>query len=197
MPQARNPRPRRIPDERTFHACLLQLLHLSSFGNPCDGINALTPKELKQELVAMGFLVLRTDSRRVVLAARERENLIMDSGVWIEFDPDAALLDAETRFVVGCAVRSHHSDNRGESPLDGQARARTLTGAFERVGYCETGVRSVDVTSPSAPDQILDTWHEVLLAKANVRWADLAVELASALRLPKVAASVSSLAESG
>jgi hypothetical protein len=157
----------------------------------------LTPKELKQELVACGFLVLRTDPRRIVLAARQRDNLIMDSGVWVEFEPDAALLDAETRFVVGCALRSHLSDNRGESAAAGQERARTLALPFERIGYREIGVRSVDVKSPSAPDHTLDTWQEVVLTKANVTWGDLVAELTSALSLPKVAASAASLTESG
>jgi hypothetical protein len=156
----------------------------------------LTPKELKQELVATGFLVLRTDPGRVVLATRERENLIMDSGVWVEFDPDAPL-DEKSRFVVGCTVRSHQSDNRGESPEAGQARARSLALAFERLGYCETGVREVDVTSPNAPYQTLDTWQEVLLTKGDVRWADLTIELTSAMSLPKVAVAAPILAESG
>jgi hypothetical protein len=150
-------------------------------------LNALTPKELKQELIAKGFLVLRSDARRVVLATRERENLIMDSGVWIEFEPEDELLAHETRFVIGCAVRSQHSDNRGESPHAGQERARVVALGFAPFGYSETGVRSVEVKSPSAPTQTLDTWQEVLLAKSDVRLADLPAELKTVLGLPKIA----------
>jgi hypothetical protein len=147
----------------------------------------LTPKELKQELVARGFLVLRSEPRRLVLAIRERENLIMDSGVWVEFEPDSELAGADTRFVVGCTVRSHQSDSRGETPTVGQERARNLAVSFSRFGYRETEVRSIDVKSPSAPEQTLDTWQEVLLAKSDVRWIDLEQELTQVLGLPKIA----------
>lgn len=150
-------------------------------------LNALTPKELKQELVAKGFLVLRSEPRRLVLASRERENLIMDSGVWLEFDPDAELKAPEARFVIGCVVKSQQSDHRGDDETAGQERARAAASTFIEAGYHETEARSVAVSNPSAPDQILDTWHEVLLAKSGVRLEDLAPETSRALRLPKVA----------
>lgn len=174
-------------EQRTFQACLHQSLHLSSTGNPCDGINALTPKELKQELVAKGFLVLRSEARRIVLATRERENLIMDSGVWVEFDPNAELLDENTRFAVGCTVRSQHSDQRGESEGEGQIRARAFARVFLDQGYTETSVDSVKVENPSVPHETLDIWHQVSVLKSGIALAQLPSELQTALRLPKIA----------
>lgn len=174
-------------EQRTFQACLHQSLHLSSVGNPCDGINALTPKELKQELVAKGFLVLRSEARRLVLATRERENLIMNSGVWVEFDPNAELSSENTSFVVGCTVRSQQSDKRGESESEGQTRARALAVAFLDEGYSEESVRSVDVKNPSPPHETLDIWHEVSVVKPGVGAGELPRELERALRLPKIA----------
>src|SRR5690606_18069923 len=147
----------------------------------------LTPKELKQELVAAGFQVYRSEPTQLQLAVRVRENLIMDSGVWVVFDPEQPLRSSETQFGVRCVFRSQQSDHVADGEEQAFARARDLARALEPTGYVERETRVVTVENPSLPGQVLDTWREVVVEKLALGWEELLAELEAALRTTKIA----------
>lgn len=148
--------------------------------------NELTPKELKQELVAAGFQVYRSEATQLQLALRVRENLIMDSGVWVTFDPLQCLGHEETQFGVRCVFRTQHSDHSADGEDEAYERARMLAAPLRPGGYVECERRVVQVENPSQPGQVLDTWWEVVVEKGALGWGQLLTELEAALVLPKV-----------
>lgn len=147
----------------------------------------LTPKELKQELVAAGFQVFRSEPTQLQLALRVRENLIMDSGVWVTFNPEQLLGRSDTQFGVRCVFRSQQSDHTADGEDEAFARARELALALQPTGYIERETRVITVENPSLPGQILDTWREVVVEKVALGWEELVSELNAALQAPKVA----------
>jgi hypothetical protein len=147
----------------------------------------LTPRELKQELVAAGFQVYRSESTQLQLAVRVRENLIMDSGVWVIFNPEQPLGQSDTQFGVRCVFRSQQSDHSADGDDEAFARARELAQALEPTGYIERETRVVTVENPSSPGQVLDTWREVVVEKLALGWEELVAELKAALHMTKVA----------
>ena len=147
----------------------------------------LTPRELKQELVAAGFQVYRSEPTQLQLAVRVRENLIMDSGVWVIFNPEQPLGRTDTQFGVRCVFRSQQSDHSADGDDEAFARARGLAQALEPTGYVERETRVVTVENPSLPGQVLDTWREVVVEKLALGWEELVAELEAALQATKVA----------
>ncbi len=147
----------------------------------------MTPKELKQELVAAGFQVYRSEAGQVQLAIRVRDNLIMDSGVWVTFDPLQSFGQSETQFGVRCVFRSQLSDHTSDGDEEAFARARELAQVLEPTGYIERERRVIQVDNPSRPGQLLDTWREVVVEKGALGWDELLAELRAALQATKVA----------
>lgn len=147
----------------------------------------LTPKELKQELVAAGFQVYRSEAKQLQLAVRVRDNLIMDSGVWVTFDPQQALGHSDTLFGVRCVFRSQQSDHAADGEDQAFRRARELAEALTPTGYVESERRVVQVENPSHPGQLLDTWREVVVEKGELGWEELLTELRAALQATKIA----------
>ena len=138
-----------------------------------------TPSELKKLLLAEGFEVYRTQSDRIVLADRVRDNLIMDSGV------SARMADGPSvRFTVRAQGSDFPSDSR-EQILE---RARLLAGGAVARGYREVAANSVPVQDPGDSSQTLDVWHEVAFEKSLSDEVELIAELRYAISLEKTAA---------
>lgn len=148
--------------------------------------NEVTPKDLKRELVAAGFQIYRSEASQLQLAVRVRDNLIMDSGVSVQFDRAQVLGDADTRFGVRCVFRSQQSDHAAETDEEGLARARALARQLEAAGYVECQTRVLPVENPSRPGHFLDTWREVVVEKSPLDWQALLAELAAVLHLTKI-----------
>ncbi len=129
----------------------------------------------------------RSEPTQLQLAVRVRENLIMDSGVSVIFNPDQPLGQADTQFGVRCVFRSQQSDYSADGDDEAFARARGLAQALEPIGYIERETRVVTVENPSSPGQVLDTWREVVVEKLALGWEDLVAELKAALQTSKVA----------
>lgn len=147
----------------------------------------MTPKELKQELVAAGFQVYRSEAKQLQLAVRVRDNLIMDSGVWVTFDPEQVLGHSDTLFGVRCVFRSQQSDHAADGEDQAFRRASELAEALTPTGYVESERRVIQVENPSHPGQLLDTWREVVVEKGELGWNELLTELRAALQATKIA----------
>lgn len=86
------------------------------------------------------------------VAERVRENLLMDSGIFVHAG----------RGAVGFVVRAQHTDFPGESEEQLFARARAMgTAALER-GYREIEATTRPIFDPGDGERRLDTWCEVL-----------------------------------
>ncbi len=110
-----------------------------------------TPTEIKKALLTAGFELYRTRGEVVHVAERVRENLLMDSGIFVHTG----------RSTVGFVVRAQHTDFPGDSEEQLFVRARALAvDALER-GYREVEATTRPIFDPGDGDRRLDTWCEV------------------------------------
>lgn len=134
-----------------------------------------TPAEIKKALRDAGFEVYRTRGDVVYVAERVRENLLMDSGIFVDAQHPS----------VGFVVRAQRSDFPGVSDEQLFERARKLGDPGAARGYRETGTQVREVHDPGDGDRTLDTWCEIQLER-RVESIELVVsEVAFALSLEK------------
>ena len=136
-------------------------------------------QELKRTLVGAGLEIYRTRGERVHIAERVRENLLMDSRVWV---------DAST-LRVGCTVRAQRSDfpNDGEELLF--ERARRLGELAGAVGFVESTSNVQRIADPGDPSRTIDLWCEVELVREAETPAAAVEGIRAALALARVAAA--------
>jgi hypothetical protein len=134
-------------------------------------------KDLKKRLAAAGFEVFRVVGKRIHLADRVRDNLIMDSRV-------AAIAHPLAVRLVTLAPRSAFAD-APEEALFSHARQKAA-GAVAR-GYEEVETLVVPVADPGGGGATLETWYEVAFEKRVANEGELTEELRYALGLPKIA----------
>ncbi|MCC6521704.1 MAG: hypothetical protein IT373_03495 [Polyangiaceae bacterium] len=115
----------------------------------------LSSTEIKQALRAAGFEVFQTQGGAVHVAERVRENLILDSGIRVRCDGPVVVIHA----------RAQRSDFPGEAPEQLFRRARDLAGAAVERGYAEAAAHVSDVTDPSDPAAVIDSWYQVTYEK--------------------------------
>jgi hypothetical protein len=136
-----------------------------------------TPTEIKRALIAAGFELYRTRGEVVHVAERVRENLLMDSGIFVHAG----------RSTVGFVVRAQHTDFPHESEEQLFLRARALAkDALER-GYHEVEAMTRPIYDPGDGDRKLDTWCEVQFELETPGIAAALEEVRFALGFPKSA----------
>lgn len=137
-----------------------------------------TPAEMKRALIQAGFEVYATRGDVVHLAERVRENLIMDSGVFVRSASPA----------VGFVVRAQRSDfpHEGEEQLF--QRARSLGKSALDRGYGEVKTAAREVRDPVDRARTLDTWCEVSFEKPLSDLAAVMDEVRFALSFEKAVA---------
>lgn len=141
---------------------------------------SLTPQELKKALISAGFEIYRTVGEEVILADRARENLILDSGVRMRAsDP------IEVRLVMGI--------RRAQFPADDETalfdRVRKLAAPLIAEGFAEVATGVAPVTDPADNERTLDTFYEVIFAKAESAFDGALPSLRLALSVAKTAES--------
>jgi hypothetical protein len=134
-----------------------------------------TPAEMKRALIQAGFEVYATRGDVVHLAERVRENLIMESGIFVK----------SASPTVGFVVRAQRSDfpNEGEEQL--LERARILGRPAVDRGYAEVKTAVREVRDPGDGARTLDTWCEVSFEKAVGDLAGVMDEVRFALSFEK------------
>lgn len=137
----------------------------------------LTPKDLKQHLVADGFQVFRTLGSRVVLADRVRDNLIMDSGVAVV---------CESPHAIRAIFRAHARDYPTEPEGEMFERVRALAAASLSDQFSEVEFAVVPVEQPGRPGVMLDTRYEVTFERGGLRLQELNATLRALLAMKKV-----------
>jgi hypothetical protein len=115
-----------------------------------------TPAEVKKALVQAGFEVYVTRGDVVHVAERVRENLLMDSGVFIR----------AAHPVVGFVVRAQRADFPADPDAQLTERARLLAKPALGRGYQEVKAHFRDLLDPGNTGRTLDTWCEVSFEKA-------------------------------
>lgn len=141
-----------------------------------------TPTEIKKALIAAGFELYRTRGEVVHVAERVRENLLMDSGIFVHTG----------RSTVGFVVRAQHTDFPNDSEDQLFVRARALAGdALER-GYREVEASTRAIFDPGDGDRKLDTWCEVQFERDADGIDGALDEVRFALGFPKSAGNQSS-----
>jgi hypothetical protein len=133
--------------------------------------------EIKKALQAAGFEIYRSRGDVVYLADRVRENLLMDSGVFV----DEAL-------SVGFVVRAQKTDfpNDGDEALF--ERARKLGEPAVARGYVETSAEIRTVVDPGDAGRTIDRWCEVAYKKPIAAIEGAMDEVRFVLALEKAAA---------
>jgi hypothetical protein len=140
----------------------------------------LTPKEIKQSIVAAGLEVYRTTGQEVIIAERVRDNLILDSGVRVRAgDP------MEVCIVMGL--------RRGQYPNDSDeqvfARLRELAAPAVGHGFNEQKSGTAAVVDPADKRRTLDTFFEIVLAKPEPDVAAMLDLVRFAMRIAQTAES--------
>ena len=133
--------------------------------------------EIKKALQAAGFEIYRTRGDAVHIAERVRENLLMDSGVFVD-----------EKISVGFAVRAQKSDFPNDADDKLFERARELGVAALARGYVEVSAEIRTVVDPGDPGRTIDRWCEVVYKKGVDAIALVVDEVRFALRLEKAAA---------
>ncbi len=136
-----------------------------------------TPTEIKKALTAAGFELYRTRGEVVHVAERVRENLLMDSGIFVHTG----------KSTVGFVVRAQHTDFPGESETQLFARARALAAPAIERGYREVEAATRAIFDPGDGDRMLDTWCEVSFELNAPEIQDALNEVRFALTFPKSA----------
>lgn len=136
-----------------------------------------TPADIKKALREAGVEVYRTRDDAVYIAERVRENLLMDSGIFVGVQP----------LRVGFVVRAQRTDFPGVPDDQLFERARRLGEPSLAQGYREVGAQLREVRDPGDGERTIDTWCEVQFEKP-VEAIDAAVgEVKFALTLERAA----------
>lgn len=114
-----------------------------------------TPAEMKKALVQAGFEVYVTRGDVVHVAERVRENLLMDSGIFI----------IASRPAVGFVVRAQRADFPNEADEQLFDKARRIAGLAVERGYSEVKTHVRAVADPGDAARTLDTWCEIAFEK--------------------------------
>lgn len=136
-----------------------------------------TPAELKRALRDAGLEIYRTRADVVHLAERVRENLLMDSGVYVR----------ASALTVGIVVRAQKADFPGETEAQLLDRARALAAPAKERAYVEVGAAAHDIHDPGDPTRTLDTWFEATFERPLADEAALLDEIRFALSIEKAA----------
>jgi hypothetical protein len=136
-----------------------------------------TPAEMKKALREAGFEIYRTRGDVVHLAERVRENLLMDSGVFVH----------ASALAVGFVVRAQRSDFPSELETQLFDRARLLAEAAVSSGYAEVGTHVRECHDPGDGARVLDVWFEVSFEKPISDATALTDEIRFALSIEKAA----------
>ena len=134
--------------------------------------------ELKRLLIGRGFEIYRTVGKKVQLAERVRDNLLMDGNVAVSTG-DWLELHLVTRAQQG------HFPNETEGQLFERARACGATA--EGRGYREVATQVVVISDPGNAIKTLDTWYEVTFVREVHDLDELTREAGFALALDKIA----------
>lgn len=138
-----------------------------------------TPTEIKKALISAGFELYRTRGEVVHIADRVRENLLMDSGIFVHAG----------RATVGFVVRAQHTDFPNETEEQLFVRARSLAERALARGYREVESTSRPIYDPGDGERKLDTWCEVQFERDAPAIEDALEEVRFALGFPKSAGS--------
>lgn len=136
-----------------------------------------TPTEIKKALIAAGFEYYRTKGDVVHVAERVRENLLMDSGIFIHAG----------RGSVGFVVRAQHTDFPHEDDDQLFRRARALAVSALARGYREVEATTRPIFDPGDDQRRIDTWYEILFERDAADLAAALEEVRFALTFPKSA----------
>lgn len=136
-----------------------------------------TPTEIKKALIAAGLELYRTRGEVVHVAERVRENLLMDSGIFVH----------AARGAVGFVVRAQHTDFPHESEDQLFQRARALAAPAVERGYREVEATTRPIYDPGDGDRKIDTWCEVQFERDAPDLAAALEEVRFALTFPKSA----------
>jgi hypothetical protein len=136
-----------------------------------------TPAEIKKALTEAGFELYRTRGELVHVAERVRENLLMDSGIFVHAG----------RSTVGFIVRAQRTDFPGESEEQLFGRARALAEQARARGYREVEATTRSIFDPGDGDRMLDTWCEVQFERDAQGITAAMEEVRFALGFPKSA----------
>lgn len=136
-----------------------------------------TPQEIKKALISAGFELYRTRGEVVHVAERVRENLLMDSGIFVHAG----------RSTVGFVVRAQHTDFPNETEDQLFLRARDLAATAVARGYREVEATCRPIFDPGDGDRKLDTWCEVQFERDAPALEDAMEEIRFALSFPKSA----------
>ncbi|MBK8253432.1 MAG: hypothetical protein IPK82_12295 [Polyangiaceae bacterium] len=136
-----------------------------------------TPQEIKKALLAAGFELYRTRGEVVHVAERVRENLLMDSGIFVHAG----------RGAVGFVVRAQHTDFPHETEDQLFGRARSLAASALERGYHEVEATTRPIYDPGDGDRKIDLWCEVLFERVAPDLSAALDEVRFALSFPKSA----------
>lgn len=136
-----------------------------------------TPTEIKKALTAAGFELYRTKGEVVHVAERVRENLLMDSGIFVHAG----------RGAVGFVVRAQHTDFPHETEAQLFQRARALAVAAVARGYREVEATARPIFDPGGGERRIDTWYEVQFERDAPELDAAMEEVRFALGFPKAA----------
>ncbi len=140
----------------------------------------MTPQEIKKVITGGGLEVYRTTGHEVIVADRVRENLILDSGVRVR----AASAELEVRLIMG--LRRGQYPNESNDQLFG--RLRELAAPAVDRGFKEVHSNVAPVNDPADGKKTLDTFFELVLAKAT-QSAELLEVVRFAMTIAKTAES--------
>ncbi len=121
----------------------------------------VTPAEIKKALREAGVEVYRTRGDVVYIAERVRENLLMDSGVFV----DAQHAQEAGHPKVGFVARAQRTDFPGVPDDQLFERARKLGEPALSRGFREVGTNLREVTDPGDAERVIDTWCEIQFEK--------------------------------
>ncbi|MEZ4310041.1 MAG: hypothetical protein R3F14_18530 [Polyangiaceae bacterium] len=130
-------------------------------------------------MIAAGFELYRTKGEVVHVAERVRENLLMDSGIFVHAG----------RSVVGFVVRAQHTDFPNETEPQLFDRARALAHQAVARGYKEVEATTRPIFDPGDGDRRIDLWCEVLFERPAPSLELALEEVRFALTFPKSAGS--------
>lgn len=136
-----------------------------------------TPQEIKKALISAGFELYRTRGEVVHVAERVRENLLMDSGIFVHTG----------RATVGFVVRAQHTDFPNDTEEQLFVRARSLATSALARGYREVEATTRPIFDPGDGDRKLDTWYEIQFERDAPALEDALEEVRFALGFPKSA----------
>lgn len=136
-----------------------------------------TPTEIKNALKAAGLELYRTKGEVVHVAERVRENLLMDSGVFVHAG----------RGAVGFVVRAQQMHFPQETEEQLFARARALAAEAIARGYREVEATARTIFDPGDGERRIDLWCEVQYERDAPELDPAMTEVRFVLDFPKIA----------